>query len=516
MRGADPIDSRVRKLPQQLWSGWALRLMPAGHHLLTFRRAGSTCLLLPGGRRDLTETARLLDQPISWQTVHYVLRKLAASGDLEVYLQTLSLLASRLDDGEVPIDYQRRRRLFGSAVLLSDDRWKASCARAGRFATRRGYWHAQRYLLELLTGSPDSAHPPLGPLGKKRAVAYLEFCTTLDQALAELLRQAAEQQLKDHALNEPLVWEPPFNCVDVHHWPGPRLDSAPPARLQQLLLDERRSLTDAAAALGTSIEHVRLALIQHPVGRHPKRSKAASRQGPTARPANCTPEHIRYRYEQCRWSYERIARELGVDRSLVRRLAGVAGVQSRSSGRTRTYHIDRQWLAVEYLQRRRRLVDIAADLGMHRNTLGRIARGYGMHPRLAAKGSNALHRGSKPAPCPRWIRTVFQLRGGLQRVQRFLHLVQYPTIAEAARALHLRPSTLSSQLRRLEREVGVSLLIRSENKGMRPMRLTRDGRRFVRDATQVLNDLVAGELRRPPPAIGRGSQGRRHGSGILI
>jgi len=111
----DGIDTRAAKLPQQLWPSWALRLMPpSGHDLLTFRRVTSTALLLPGSRRQLDELLARSGQPYPRWSFVYVMRKLAGSGDGDTVLQVLSMLALRLDDAQVPIDYQRRRRLFGS------------------------------------------------------------------------------------------------------------------------------------------------------------------------------------------------------------------------------------------------------------------------------------------------------------------------------------------------------------------------------------------------------------------
>jgi hypothetical protein len=212
--------------------------------------------------------------------------------------------------------------------------------------------------------------------------------------LAELLKGAAEQQLSDHGLSEPLVWEPPFDWVDVDDWPGPHIDSIQPAKLHRLLIDEQRSLGQAAAALGTSMDHVRVVLVRHPTGPL-KRSQAPLRTRRTVRPANLTPEYIAYRYEKCAWSYKRIAQELGADRNLVRELAALAGVQTRPPGRSQTYHIDPTWLTEQYLVRRRTLADIAAELGMHPSTVNRIARKSGL-PRYALKaGSNILNVGYK-------------------------------------------------------------------------------------------------------------------------
>jgi hypothetical protein len=489
---ADGIDARAAKLPQQLWPAWALRLMPAsGHHFLTFRRVTSTALLLPGCRRHLSALLALLGQPFPWQTFDHVMRKLGRSGDGDTVLGILSALASRLDDAQVPIDYRRRRRLFGSTELLAESLWKASCARAGVVATEGKRRLAERYLLELLTGSPDSPHPPLGPLTKKTGVPYAAFCISLRPALAELLRAAAEQQLADHGLAEPLVWEPPFDWSDARAWPGPHIDSIQPAELQRLLLDERNPLSQAAAALGTSMDHVRLVLIRHPIGPlQPPQGPLRSQR--TVRRANLTPEYIAYRYEQCGWSYQRIAKDLRAHRDLVRQLAALAGVKSRPTGRSLRYHIDPKWLAEQYLVQRRNLVDIAAELGMYPGTVGRIAQRLGLPRRPLMAGSNLLHVGGQRVACAEWIRPAFNRRGALLRVERFLTLIEYPTYKEAAKNLNIPGTTLSSQVLQLERDLGVWLLVRAKGStGQHPLRLTRTGRRFVREAQKALANLRA-------------------------
>ena len=306
---ADGIDTRLAKLPQQLWPAWALRLMPPSRlHFLTFRRVTGACLLLPGSRRGLAELLGLMGNPFP-QAFQHVMRVIAASGEGDGILGTLSVLASRLDDAEVPIDYQRRRRLFGSATLLPDGQWKACCARTGEVATEGKRMVAERYLFELLTGSPESSNTPYGFFTTKSRQAYIDFCTTLRPTLAELLTAAAEQLLVDHGVAEPLVWEPPFEWVDTRAWPGPHIDDVRPAELRRLLVDQQHSLSQAAAALGTSVDHLRLVLVRHPMGPL-KRPRAPLRCQRTVRGANLTPEYIAYRYEQCGWSYATIARDL--------------------------------------------------------------------------------------------------------------------------------------------------------------------------------------------------------------
>lgn len=486
---ADGIDTRVVKLPQRLWPAWALRLMPPSRlSFLTFRRVAIACLLLPGSRRGLAELLGDVGNPFP-QAFQHVMRVVADSGDGDRIIRTLSALASHLDEAQVPIDYQRRRHLFGSTTLLPDSQWKAFCVRTGEVATEGKRLVAERYLFELLTGSPESPNTPYGFLTTVSGQAYTNFCTTLRPTLAKLLTAAAEQLLIDHAVDEPLVWEPPFEWVDTRAWPGPYIDDVRPADLQRLLIDQQRSLSQAAAALRTSVEHLRLVLVRHPMGPL-KRPRAPRRNKRTVRGANLTPEYIAYRYEQCGWSYPTIARDLDADQNLVQRLAAVAGVQSRPQGRAQTHHIDPTWLADQYLRRDRTLADIAAELGMHPNTVSRIARRLELS-RRPVRGSRNLHRvGGRPVACAEWIRPAVDPRCGPLRLRRFVTLIEYPTYQEASRALQVTVGVLARQVQRLERDLGVPLLVRAKSMGQ-PMRLTRAGRKFACDARVALANLQA-------------------------
>jgi hypothetical protein len=489
-RAADSINARAAKLPQQMWPAWALRLMPpTGHDWLTFRRVASTALLVPGNRRDLGGLLRLLGQPCEKKTFEVVMRKLARRGVLTLVLRTLGMLSTCLDEHQVPIDYQRRRRLFGSAELLPEASWKACCSWAGVPSTPKRYGYAHRYVLELLTGSSDTPRSPLGYLARGSIAGYTGFCAGLPPALADRLRAVAEQLLADNRLYEPLTWEPPFDWVGAHEWPGPHVDTIQPAVLRSLLLDEQRSLTKAAAALETSVEHLHLVLVRHPIGLFPERQARPGRRRWRIRPATLTPERVAYLYQECGWSYTRIARQEGVGAHLVGRLARLAGVRTRSLGKPETYGIDVDWLAEQYLVRQRTIADIAAELGLVPRTVSWVTRRQGLMRYSLTAGGSILNDGHRPFACAEWIRPAFSRRGALLRIQRFLALIEYPTYREAAKVLGINQTRLSNQVQQLERDLKVALLVRSNRSANHPLRLTSTGRRFVRDAKTALANL---------------------------
>ncbi|MFF6780977.1 LysR family transcriptional regulator [Streptomyces sp. NPDC012510] len=73
----------------------------------------------------------------------------------------------------------------------------------------------------------------------------------------------------------------------------------------------------------------------------------------------------------------------------------------------------------------------------------------------------------------------------LQQLERFASALPYPTVAEAARALGMHQSTPTTQINRLERDLGRPLIERAE-RGRR-MRPTPFGRK-VAAATKRLTD----------------------------
>jgi len=486
------IKARSAKVPQQLWGAWALRLMPlSGYDFTTFRAVASTCLLLPGSRSELSELSRLLEQVLKRDTFHHLLNSLTGDGVCDAVLHILSLLASRLDGEPVPIDYRRRRVLFGRSSLLTSTEWKTLCLQTGVVAGQRKHLHAQRYMFELLTGtSPRYAHAPLGLPPGHEVNSYMTFCTNLAPRLAELLKEVAERRLAAHDVHEPLTWEPPFDWIENADWPGPELDAISPTTLERLLVEEQLSVGQAATALGTSLDHVRLVLTRHPIGAFEAPRQGHARGPRKGRPRQLTPEYVTYRYRDCGWSFRKIAEEIGSSEQVVTQVGRLAGIQPRPSGSQPKYAVDPTWLADQYLTYHRTLTDIAAELGMHQGTLRKIAQRFAIPLRTRGSRGTILRTGHESAiPCPAWMRAAFQGHGALQRIERFVDLTQHPNLTQAAEALQVTRRLLGGQLRQLETDVGVQLITRATR--TRPMRLTKAGHQFVRQARTVMAHLSA-------------------------
>ena len=355
--GVGTGSERAAKVPQQLWASWALRLMPpSGYEFSVFRAAMSVCLLLPGSRSTVDQLSRLLHQPLSHQTVNAVLVRLTRTGHREAILQTVASLAERLDNELVPVDYQRRRELFRTPDLLTSEQWRSLCLQTGFYTGRGRYRNAQRYLFELLTSaSPFQAPEPLTMRRGRDAGLYVTFCMTLPPNLSILLTQVAEERLADRGITEPLSWEPPLDWVVSIDWPGPDLDAVQPTALQRLLIDQGLSPGQAADALGTSLEHVRLILARHPIGWYEVGQGRYRRSGKRTPPASrqLSPDYVVYRYRDCGWSYRRIAQETSVHANTVAELGRLAGIQTRPPGRPSRFAVDKAWLTEQYYTRHR-------------------------------------------------------------------------------------------------------------------------------------------------------------------
>ncbi len=86
----------------------------------------------------------------------------------------------------------------------------------------------------------------------------------------------------------------------------------------------------------------------------------------------------------------------------------------------------------------------------------------------------------------------------LRRLRLLRELYVRGTLAEVAAALHQSPSSVSQQLRLLEREVGVELL----RKAGRRVQLTPQAEILVEHTAAVLERLSPRRWRRPPRRCG--------------
>jgi hypothetical protein len=115
------VNRRARKVPAFLWPSWTVRLSPPdGAYNRTMAPVLSSAVLLVGNRMELDEAAASLGSVTDGRTISRLLQLLAEDPHWEATAAAVARLAAYLDDNDVPIDYQRRRRLDYS--LLSSPR----------------------------------------------------------------------------------------------------------------------------------------------------------------------------------------------------------------------------------------------------------------------------------------------------------------------------------------------------------------------------------------------------------
>jgi DNA-binding transcriptional ArsR family regulator len=227
------------------------------------------------------------------------------------------------------------------------------------------------------------------------------------------------------AAAEPLTWAPPPGCCAHLNLPGPEPDDIDLDAAGHLIITGRLPVADAAAQLGTTTSHVRLALEHIP---RPARQWGRSAAPPT-------------------WQRQQHARAI----------------------------LTRAFFEREYIAAGKNLRQLEAQTGIPRRFLTRVAREHGitmtgvrgpapagpcplpphdLTGQTAGPGSPAEPSAALPDDIRR---ATGASPAGWQRPRRFQIAMAFPTIAAAAAGMRICSSALSHQLRRLERDTGAKL-----------------------------------------------------------
>ena len=433
------LAARARAIPQLLWPQWAIRLMPArGFAPGPFRSTIAACLLLPGHPgRAISTAITALHAHRSALATGTVLRALAGGGH-DTVLTAISCLAGYLDTSGSPIDYQRRRDRIPAGTITAGQ-WRQLCyGAAAHPGEARRHRDAQRYLFQLLTGA--DLHDPRHALAFTSTSDYSHyqaFAGTLPTGLRDALHGHAAALLHDLGIGEPLTWSPPPGCCAGLDLPGPEPDDIDIDAVGRLIITGGLPVADAAARLGTTAGHVRLALDRVP---RPARQWGRSAAPPT-------------------WQRRQHARGI----------------------------LTREFFEREYISAGKNLRQLEAETGIPRRFLTHVAREHGITmtgqvgPAPAGPcelpGQHLTGTGSPAEPGAQSLgdirRAAQDSRVGWLRLRRFQIAMTSPTIAAAAARLRICPSALSHQLRRLERDIGARLYQPATSR--RPWRPTRRG-----------------------------------------
>lgn len=493
---AGQLAARARQIPQLLWPGWTIRLMPAeGFAAVPFRSAIATSLLLPG------KTARAIrpgDGPHATRSsvaVNTILRTLTAGGHDSV-LAALTCLAAYLDDHGSPIDYQRRRDHI-PADTLTKDQWIQVCQQASAHPgeTRR-FTDARRYLYELLTGADLSdSHSPHSFTSRADKARYLAFTDTLITPLRAALHSHAARLLDSLAISEPLTWEPPASCCAAITLPGPDPADIDLDAVATLVITSRLPPGKAARQLGTTISHVRLALeqIHRPAPAWPRSTPPAAWQWQEHARELLTREFFEREYIKAGKTLRQLEAETGIPRKYIADRARQHGIILTNA--FEPLPIDPGWLREQYITRQRSYTDIAAELRVTDVTVIAAARRHGIASRPPGVHSRPEMITTLSPEIPRDIRQAAEgsLRGW-HRLHRFQAAMAFPTIEAAAAHLGTHQSALIHQFHRLERDIGGQLYHRSTPG--QPMRPTNRGTALLQALNQPSVRAIAAQQSR--------------------
>jgi hypothetical protein len=484
------LQARARHLPQALWPGWTIRLVPPeGFGSGPFRSGVAACLLLPGNpaqlRRQLITELHAYRSQFAFNSV---LLPLVAQGNAPV-LAAISYLAGYLDSHGGPIDYQRRRALI-PAETITPAEWQDLCGRAGAHPGQRVGAHpgetrrlldARRYLYQLLTGADlhDPRHSMAFRPGSDLA-HYYEFTDAMTAPLRAALHDHASRVLGRLRIGESVTWEPPADCCGQLALPGRDPADIDLHAVHQLVIADKLPVGVAAQQLGTTSYHIRYALetIPRPSRQWARCTPPAAWAVRQRAPRVLTREFFEREYLQAGKGLRQLAAETGFSRPLVAQHARQAGI-SLAHYSPPAVEIDKDWLREQYQTRRRSFADIAAELGVAVMTVHGAARRHGISARAPGVHSFPEMITKLDRDIPLDIRRAVE--GGLQgwhRLHRFQTAMTFPTIQAAARSLGAHQSALVHQFRRLERDIGVKLYYPSTPR--QAMRPTRGGAALLR------------------------------------
>lgn len=482
-------ERRARHVPQLLWADWAVRFTP-NHpcgHPDALRAALAVCLLMPGtfDRNQSTLAAHLHERhAVRHRMGSVILGRLVEQCGTGVLI-ALCRVADYLDEHGVPIDYQRRRALI-TADLLTEQQWKDLCrdtmTHPGKGEERGGPARrlqvARRYMFQLLTGADLSS--PAHKLAYRDSAdrnRHLNAVQTMSTPLRDALHRHAADRLARLGIDEPLTWSPPASLAAGLELPGREPDDINLDRLHHMVIVQHHSLRAAAREMGTTLAHVRHAVeqLQRDPGPWAARTEQARHQRERRRRELLTREFFEREVTRAGKSRSTLRDETGIPIKELTRYANQVGVSLIGH---RLVHIDSDWLAEQYLTRRRSFSGIAEELGLDADTVAHHARRYGIPSRVPGVQSHPDLITTLDPTLPQDIRRAVEGQlHGWQRLRRFKQVMAFPSMNAAAAQIDADLSALILQFNRLEHDVGAHLFHRSTP--TTPQRLTPRGARLL-------------------------------------
>ena len=373
----------AERLPSALWPEWAARLLPRGLRSASmFPSVGVVALMALGSTVPLQRLVELAPAGVSREakgSVEACLRELTRSEDGNATLRELQNLAAALLVCPPPIDYARRRRLFGEgAQLISEAEWVDLCARPGLEPGRdRRHGHANTILWTVLTGGHPSQALRNGR-DSHTGARLMSFIRRINGGVyAGLLAHASRLLTQEGIDDEPLTWCPRFTSSTAVV--GIDLCDERERRNVEGALRSSDPLEVAARNVGIDYEHLALVLTAGTFFQDSMVDGTADVATKSQLATELLRDGLRVRD---------VAKEAGLSRVSVAEIAKAQGLD-RPPGRPPTHHLDADWLRVEYIDKGRTFTDLAREAGCSQTAVRLAAQRYGIPPRPRGGGRRA-------------------------------------------------------------------------------------------------------------------------------
>jgi hypothetical protein len=491
----EQIQERSRRIPAMLWPGWTLRLLAlptegtaaarrTDRHAAQFRLGCAAFLLFPGAqpRTSTPQAAALLGNSARQSLrdgVGVLELRMHEHPDQTALARTLAELAYALDEHPVPIDYRRRRALFGTADIGLDP------AALRRVCLHVGWTHGSRrealltwQIRTLLTGQD----PPAPVAGDNRWLgSWGDLRFKAPQPVRTFLHREAQRILAEHGIEEPVTWEPDASWAPASSWPGVDPEQVDHTQFIHLLANADGIDTLAQTLKWTREQVLLYCEITDSRSPLPAHGRAVTPQ----RESLLEPANLRELYEHRGQSLVAIAAQAGCTPKVVRDVLELDGVTIRPQ-QLPPEKVDREWFEREFLQRHRSIPDLAAERAVSKTYLNGLATKWGYQLRHSQGRRSAIgHLQLDWEPSE----ALFGIAHGRHAQDRLALLAQLPgrpSFAAAAHAIYGgRESVLRLRVRYIERVVGFEVFDRTAT----VLTPTAGGRDLIREAVLVLQAL---------------------------
>lgn len=322
-----------RSLPALFWHRWVLPIDDTHVGFEQIRLALSVGVVIAAGRLRLEDACACLGMATTPKAASRALQALGARPDWAATTDMLTRVADTLAEHPAPIDYERRRHL-PTGDLLPESSWHDICRRLGLRPGRVVKHRLIRcWLYERITGSPGRMCLHAIDTGPFRAL-LADLPRTLYPELVSALDAAARQFLDDNgAGDEPLLWSPPHDAAPDWLSRRPPSTAIDVGKLHELVQPRDSHLGTVATRLRASLEVVREALNDAPAPRPTltltqRRATGAVMVGARAQ---LTPEVLADLYLRQRLTLKAIGETVGVSKQTIGRLAREYGIPLRPS-----------------------------------------------------------------------------------------------------------------------------------------------------------------------------------------